>query len=116
MNTLFLSPDVWDLTVDALGNIAMASDPYSLAQDAASTIRTFAGEVYFDTTQGLPYWTQILGYRPPLALIKSQMIKAATSVPEVTGAVVFFTGLVGRNLTGQVQVTTVDGGVVAASF
>jgi hypothetical protein len=35
--------------LDAEGNIAVASEPYSLAQDAASAIKTFAGEVFWDT-------------------------------------------------------------------
>ena len=34
MNTLLLHTSTWDLTVDIDGNIAMASDPYSEAQDA----------------------------------------------------------------------------------
>jgi hypothetical protein len=38
MNTLFLNPGPWDLTLDASGNIALAAEPYSLAQDAASAI------------------------------------------------------------------------------
>ncbi len=45
----------WDLTVDTTGNIAVASNPYSMAQDAASAIRTFQGEVYYDTTLGIPF-------------------------------------------------------------
>ncbi len=65
MNTLLLDQVTWDLAVDTSGNIAVAADPYSQAQDAASSIKTFAGEVYYDTTRGIPYFTQILENRRP---------------------------------------------------
>ena len=38
MKSLLLDPRSWDLTVDVSNNIAVASDPYSLAQDAACAI------------------------------------------------------------------------------
>ena len=41
MNTLLLDLTNWDLLVDASGNIAVASDPYSVAQDVASAVRVF---------------------------------------------------------------------------
>ena len=115
MNTLYLTA-VWDLCADASGNIAMAADPYSLAQDAASAIKTFAGEVFYDTTQGIPYWTQVLGQMPPLSLVRAQMIDAAETVPEVASAAVYFTGMTGRWLAGQVQVTGPDGTVTAVGI
>ena len=40
-------------------NIAVADEPYALAQDAASAIRTFIGECYYDTTKGLPYFEKV---------------------------------------------------------
>ena len=52
--TLLLTPQTWDLTVDASNNIAVAAEPYALAQDAASAIRLFQGEDYYDTTRGIP--------------------------------------------------------------
>ena len=41
MKTLLLRPDTWDLTLDSAGNIAVAENPYALAQDAASAIKLF---------------------------------------------------------------------------
>lgn len=114
MNTLYLTPS-WDLTSDAFGNIALATEPYALAQDAASAIRTFQGEVYYDTTQGVPYWAQILGQAPPLALVRSKMIDAALTVPGVTAAAVFFSSFSGRALAGQVQVTSATTGQTTAA-
>jgi hypothetical protein len=116
MNTLFLTPDAWDLALDVNGNIAVAGEPYSLAQDAASACRTFLGEVYYDTTQGVPYWQQILGHFPTLQLVKAKLVAAAETVPDVTSAQVFISSIEGRVLRGQVQVTDENGNTSAASF
>ena len=67
MKTLFLLPSTNDLCLDVFGNIAVASDPYSLAQDVASAIKTFLGDCFFDTTIGIPYWSTILGQVPNLS-------------------------------------------------
>jgi hypothetical protein len=116
MNTIYLDPTSWDLVLDISGNIAMATEPYSLAQDAASAIRTFAGECWYNTSLGVPYWTQILGQRVPLELLRAELIEAAETVPDVVSAQVFFTSFENREVQGQVQVTNSDGVVSAASF
>jgi hypothetical protein len=118
-DTLLLDTVAWDLVLDIDNDIAVASDPYSQAQDAASAIRLFAGEAWYDTTQGVPYWTQILGQLPPLSLIKSALTTAALSVlPSGTKVAVFITGLAAttRQLTGQIQITTDDGQTATALF
>ncbi len=115
--TLFLDAAAWDLALDSGGNIAVATSNYSLAQDAASAIRTFQGECYYDTRQGLPYWTQILDNgQASIAVVKAQFVAAALTVPGVASAQVYFSGLSGRNLTGQVQVTDSSGIVSTAEF
>jgi hypothetical protein len=115
-NTLFLDPASWDLTVDINGNIAMASDPYSLAQDAASAIRTFQGEVFYDTTQGVPYWATVLGKTPSIAYLKSLFVAAALTVPGTVSAKCFIKSFTQRGVNGQVQITDAQSRVAAASF
>lgn len=110
MDTLLLDTVAWDLVLDAAGDIAVASDPYSLAQDAASAIKTFLGEVYFDTTVGVPWEQQILGQAPSLALLKAQLVAAALTVPGVASATVFISAFADRQVQGQVQVTSTSGG------
>jgi hypothetical protein len=111
MDTLLLDQVTWDLVLDADGNIAVASDPYSLAQDAASVIRTYLGEVYFDVTLGVPYLTEILGFPPSLTQLKSELQKQARTVPDVApNAKVFFASSENRVLVGQVQVTSASTG------
>lgn len=116
MNTLYLDPETWDLVLDSSGNIAVAGEPYRLAQDACSAIRTFQNEVFYDTTQGVPYWTDVLGKFPSLSVVKADLVAAAMTVPGVASAQVFVTSVVDRKLSGQVQVTSTDGTVTAASF
>lgn len=114
MKTLLLDTNTWDLAIDASANIAVASDPYALAQTAANTIRTFLGEVYYDTRLGVPYFSEILGYAPPVSLMKAYWNKAALEVTGVVGARTFITEWKDRTIKGQVQVTN-DAGITSAA-
>lgn len=116
MDTLLLDTEAWDLVVAVNGNIAVASNPYSLAQDAASAIRLFQGELYFNTTKGIPYLTEILGYAPPLPLLRSAFVAAALTVPGVVAARCFISSVSNRTVSGQVQVTDKNGVITAADF
>lgn len=115
-NTLLLDRTTWDLCIDASGNIAMATEPYSLAQDAASAIKLFLGEYWYDTTIGIPYWSQILGRNAPVQLMKTQFTAAALSVPNVASAQCYLTTLDNRQVSGQVQITDSNGNVSIAGF
>lgn len=116
MKTLLLDTQTWDLCIDAHGNIAVASEPYAQAQDAASSLKTFAGEVFYDTGRGIPYYEQILGHLPPASLMRAKFVEAAMLVPGVVAARCFFTGFKDRRLSGQVQIATKDGIISAATF
>lgn len=94
----------------------MASEPYALAQDAASAIKLFAGELYYDTSQGIPFFEQILGHAPPVALMKAYFNEQALTVPGVETAQTFITFWRGRLVRGQVQIRDEDGNVSAAGF
>ena len=114
--TLLLDQGAWDLVLDANGDIAVAGAPYSIAQDVASAVRTFLGECWYDTTQGIPYWQQILGKYPPLPFVKQKITEVALTVPNVAKVDVFFTGFSGRTLTGQIQVIDTDGVAANVAF
>jgi hypothetical protein len=113
---LLLDVDAWDLAADATGNIAVAEEPYSLAQDAASAIRLFLGELYYDTSQGIPFFEQILGRRPPVSLMKAHFNRQAMTVPGVVKSQCFITDWTDRKVSGQVQVWDANGNVSAAGF
>jgi hypothetical protein len=109
MKSLLLDRTLWDLCLDINGNIAVASDPYSIAQDVACACRTFLGECYYDTSQGVPYFQEILGQTPPISVLKAALIAVALTVPEVQSALVFISSIVGRNVSGQIQIRTTSG-------
>ena len=107
--SLLLDTVAWDLVVDVRGNIAVASSPYSDAQDAACAIRLFLGELYYDTKAGVDYWGQILGKFPSAALFKAKIQAAALTATNVVSAVVVITSWQSRNLSGVVVVTNNQG-------
>lgn len=116
MKTILLDQTAWDLVLDIGNNIAVAENPYALAQDAASAIKLFEGELYYDTSKGVPYFSAILGQLPPVSLVKQYLTDAALTVPDVTGARVFLTAVSNRTLSGQVQITDATGITSVASF
>lgn len=109
MKTLLLDRTLWDVVLDSAGNIAVAAEPYAIAQDVASATRLFRGELWYDTAPGVPYFEQILGHSPPLGLLKSELIKAARTVPLVDTVKVFVSAAQGREIIGQIQVTDTGG-------
>ena len=102
MNTLYLDPESWDLALDAEGNIALSAMPH--AQDVASAARLFAGEAWYDTDRGIPYFDETLGGRQPFALYRHRLIEAALSVPGVDAAEVDVAMDDGRVLSGSLKV------------
>lgn len=116
MKTLLLDPNTWDIMLDASGNIAVASDPYSQAQDAASAIKLFKGELYYDTTKGIPYYQNILGKIPNISFMKAQFEAAAMTVPGVVSAQCFITSFINRQIAGQVQIRNKAGQTATTRF
>jgi hypothetical protein len=115
MQTLALDAN-WDVFADAVGNIAVATEPYALAQDAASAVKTFAGEVYYNTSLGIPYFADVLGKMPPLELLREYFIAAALTVPGVASATVFFSSISKRTVTGQINITDNSGVTTSVGF
>jgi hypothetical protein len=115
MRTLYLDGGTWDLALDSNGSIAVATDAYRMAQDAASAIRTFLGECYYDTTRGVPHFEQILGHRPPLELVRQLLVTAALTQAGIASAKVFLTAIT-PTMTGEVQVSDAAGNTAAAGF
>lgn len=116
MQTALLDLTTWDFVLNTNGDLAMASDPYSVAQDVASACRTFLGEVWYDTTIGVPYFQDALGQNQPLALLRQSLIEAALTVPGCTNPVVYFDAPIGRVLTGQIQFTDSNGAPQVTGF
>ena len=116
MKSLLLDRDVWDLVLDANGNIACCTEPYAIAQDVACACRLFLGELWYQTNKGIPYFQDILGHWPPLPLVKKYLENAAKTVPGVSSVQVTITGVSGRSLTGQVQFIDDTGAANGVTF
>lgn len=116
MNTMLLDRTDWDLVLDVAGNIALASNPYAVAQDVASAVKLFKGELFYNTVPGVPYWQEFLGHQPPLALVREHVQRAAMTVPEVASAICTLTSFNDRALAGYVEITLQDGTTQTVSF
>lgn len=115
-NTLLLDQGQWDLVIDSAGNIAMATPPYALAQDVASAVRLFLGELWYATTKGIPYFEEILGQLPPLSLLTGYIEKAALTVPGVVSAQCIISAFDSRQITGQIQFIDETGAASGITF
>lgn len=116
-STLKLNPNTWDLTVDGLGNIASDATSYAIAQDVASAVRTVQGELFYDTTQGIPYFLSVLGQNFSPQLFQAYAEQAALSVPGVVKAQAVLGALSSnRKLTGTVSVIDELGTSLNAHF
>lgn len=116
MDSLLLALDTWDLVLNAQGNIAAASAPYSMQQDVACAVRTYLGECYFNTSLGIPYNEEILGQRPPLQLLKAKYEAASLAVPGVQAANCVFTSFDDRALHGRIELTDTTGTITYVHF
>jgi hypothetical protein len=126
MDTLALTSPAWDLDVDAQGNLRTVGDatPQSdqtgpgmrLAQDVATRVSAWQGEVYFDTTQGINY-PVYLGGPPNLSLLQSVYNTEALNVPLCASALAQLTFTAGnsRAVGGTLYVSDIagNGGQVA---
>lgn len=116
MNTLLLDLTEWDLVLDTSGNIAMATNPYSIAQDVASAVKLFKGELWYNTASGIPYFQQILGQSPPESLIRAELEKAAMTVPEVVKVKVLNLGVTNQKLSGTIEILDKSGQTNQVAF
>jgi hypothetical protein len=114
MDTLALSP-AWDLTLDGANNLAIISGPAQIAQDVASAIAVFLGELYWDTTQGIP-WLTMLGesYNPPLLI--ALLEQTTLTVPNVISAQATINSFQNGNISGIVKVIDTTGAAQNVSF
>lgn len=109
MKTLLLDNTLWDLCKDTAGNIAVATAPYQRAQDVASAIKLFLGELWYNADNGVPYFQQILGHAPPIQVFKEYMVRAALTVPGVVSADCVIESFQDRTIKGAVTFTADDG-------
>lgn len=120
VDTLALDTSLWDLDVDPKGNLRTVGDatPDSdqtgpgmrLAQDVATRVQAWRGEVFFDTTQGIDY-PAYFGGPPNLSLLQSVFNTEALKVPGCATALAQFTFKAGgrRVVGGVLNVSDIAG-------
>ena len=108
-DTLLLDRTDWDLTLDALGNIALASPPYAVVQDVSSAARLVRGELWYGGPDGVDHFDEALGQSQPTQVFRAQIVRAARRVPGVLSARAFLRRDASRILGGQIQIETTDG-------
>lgn len=116
MQTLLLDLTNCDLVVDSAGNIAVASAPYAIAQDVASACKLFLGELWYDTSKGIPYFEKVLGQLPSIDQLKEYLVSAALTVPGVVSATCIIQSFADRQVTGQIQFTDSTGNTGTVSL
>lgn len=117
MKSLLLDRSTWDLVVDASGNIAICSDPYSILQDVACALRTWSGECWYDTSLGLPYDAGIFNGAAPISLLQSLAEEVALTVPGVSSAQCILIGpRSDRSLGGLVAIVSTSGETANVEF
>jgi len=106
MKTALLNPDTWDFMIDANGELALADEPYRLAQDAVCNLKLWRGDIWYYTDAGIPYIPAIFGKNPQASLIKSYLEDAVKGVKGVNTATAYIHSLdsVNRVLSATVVV------------
>lgn len=105
MKTLKLEKD-WDLTKDDFNNIAIAEGNERLAQDVASSVRVFKGEVPFDIQRGVEY-NNPEKIRETLQYDINDQAKLVEGVDE---SVTVFEEIENRELKPVIYVTNIENG------
>ena len=109
-STIFLRYDIWDITLDTKGNLAIATDTYQQAQDIASSCRVFYKDDYYKQGDGIPYLESIMGQAAyPLSLYQRNLHDRAMLVDGVVSADVKLQPLQDRLLSGAIIFTNESG-------
>lgn len=119
MNSLQIDPDptsttYWDLVLSPSAgglSLTVVTGDLAIAQNAATALSTWQGEVWYDTLLGMPYMQQIFGGKlVSLAFLKVKILGIVQSVAGVASAVCRLSGPASwRTVTGQVQMTSAAG-------
>lgn len=104
MKTWKLDKD-WDVGLDDLNNIAMVDGNDRLAQDVASSVRVFKGELPFDIDRGVTY------DKPDEVrnTLKNDMNEQALLVEGVSDSITVFNNLTDRLLNVTIYATNEEG-------
>lgn len=98
----------WDITLDSLGNLAIADKNYSIAQDVANAVKLFTNDAYFDTQAGIPHFEISLKRNVSASVVRARIKEAAEAVPGVKSATVNIIEINNNTLQAEIQLTLND--------
>lgn len=98
----------WDIYVDDYGNIAIKESLHRLAQDVASSVRVFRGELPRDVERGIDY-NDIDGLQDTL---NHDIIEQANRVQGVSEVSVDYERRENRVLTPTIYIKSDDGDII----
>lgn len=107
--TLELDSGAWDLTVDSVGRVKLASGAAATAQNVANEARLFTKDAYFAQERGIPHFAVELGKRGSTAPLRSHLRKAALLVDDVAEVTSVNAEVPeGRKITGDIRFRTAE--------
>ena len=95
----------WDITLDSLGNLAIADKNYSIAQDVANAVKLFTNDAYFDTRAGIPHFEISLKRNVSASVVRARIKEAAEAVPGVKSATVNIIEINNNSLQAEILIT-----------
>lgn len=117
-DTLSLAVDTWDLALDGSGNLGTFGDAtpsavqtgpgMRLAQDVATRLRAWRGEVWMDRDQGIDY-PRYLGRSPSTVELGADFQTEALQVPSCATALAVLQLDRTRQVTGTITLSDLNG-------
>lgn len=111
--TLNLDRRTWDITLNGVGQIEVATDEQATAQNVSNEARLFSNDAYFQQDRGVPHFLIELGRRVSnMSVLYSYLRRAALRVADVNEIqTINVTGFdpATRVLSGEITFTTKEG-------
>ena len=107
MSSLLLDNN-WDITLDSLGNLAIADKNYSIAQDVANAVKLFTNDAYFDTQAGIPHFEISLKRNVSASVVRARIKETAENVNGVKNATVNIIEINNNILQAEIKLTLID--------
>lgn len=86
------------------------------AQTVANSCRMFRNDAYFFPGEGVPYFENVLGRKPPQSLVHAYLREAAFLVPLVRDIRILNYKQTNRIVTGEIRITTENGSIENVNF
>lgn len=105
-----------DLFLTPAGNMATVSDDAADAQDVACAVRTWLTDLYYAQDYGIPFLPSVFGKPYSEQLLAAQINAQALSVKNIAKAQTTVTSIVGRKVSGFVEVINLSGVAARVQF